>query len=81
MFGIAQASLALRSLIGNINHYFHYFGFAQDRRRFGIKNKQVCFVLLSASTTLASPKIGGASTIKINKFILYCVRLALSLQH
>jgi|GEM_PF-6133133 len=39
------------------------------------------FVLLSACTIFAiKAKIGGASELKMNKFILYFSRLALSLQ-
>ena len=32
----------------------YYFGFAEGRRRLGIKNKLIYFVLLSACTTFAT---------------------------
>ena len=54
---------------------------SEDRLRLGSKNKQAYFVLLSTCTTLLKAKIGCASEIKMNKFILYFSRLALSLRH
>jgi hypothetical protein len=62
----------------------YHSGCTEDRRRFGNSKNKLRFFCYSArlATTLAAPKIGGASAIAKINFVSFCysARLALSLQ-